>query len=52
MTAVFRDKQGSFVVNGVEMIQYDKTENKWVVFFEDDGKEEYTETELERIMKD
>lgn len=52
MTAVFKDKYGAFSVDHVEIIQYDKKRNIWIVFFEGDGKEEYTETEIERIIKD
>ena len=52
MQAIFRDKCGTFSVGRVEMVQYNKEENKWIVFFEGDGKEEYVETELEMIIKD
>ena len=52
MTAVFKDKYGLFSVDHVEIIQYDKERNTWIVFFEGDGKEEYTETKIERIIKD
>lgn len=52
MQAIFRDKYGVFSVDRVEMVQYNKEENKWIVFFEGDGKEEYVETELEMIVKD
>ena len=55
MTAIFRDKYGAFAVDHVEIIQYDKERNTWIVFFdsfENGGKEEYAETELEMIVKD
>lgn len=51
MQVIFRDKYGIFSVDHVEMVQYNKKENKWIVFFEGDGKEEYAETELEMIVK-
>lgn len=51
MQAIFCDKYGVFSVDRVEMVQYNKEENKWIVFFEGDGKEEYAETELEMIMQ-
>ena len=51
MQVIFRDKFGMFSVDHVEMVQYCKEENKWVVFFENDGKEEYIETELETVIK-
>ena len=55
MQAIFRDKYGVFSVDHVEIIQYDKERNVWIVFFdsfENGGKEEYAETELEMIVKD
>lgn len=52
MTAIFRDKYGSFQVTNIEIMQWDDDEKKWVVFFDYDGKEEYYETQLETVMKD
>lgn len=55
MTAIFKDKYGAFSVDHVEIIQYDKKRNTWIVFFnsfENGGKQEYKNTELETITKD
>lgn len=51
MTAVFRDNLGYFTVENVESIRYEASEKKWIVFFKNEGCEEYEETQLETVSQ-
>ena len=50
MTAVFRDNLSTFILNNVENIQFDGSNNKWSVMFED-YEEQEVDAQLVEIQK-